>query len=220
VALSRRTLWIEGAISAVALLLTAGLLVAGLPAWIAVGLLVVLLVPYLAVTLRAHPDPSRGGGGHGHPLEQDAILKPIALIVPAVVLIVVGSTGMVRAALTLAKHWHVSQTITGFLLLAVLTSLPNAFTAVRLGTTGRGDALVSETFASNTINLTGGILVPALVAGLAAGSRTIDFDLLWLGGMTCLTVILLATTRGLGRAGGALLIALYCGFVAVQITAA
>jgi Ca2+/Na+ antiporter len=97
----------------------------------------------------------------------------------------------------------------------VLTSLPNAFTAVRLGLGGRGAALVSETLGSNSINLVGGVLVPALVVGLAGRSGLTDFNLAFLIGMTCLAVLLVG--RGIGRAGGALLIALYAVFVAVQL---
>ena len=91
-------------------------------------------------------------------------------------------------------------------MLAVLTSLPNPFTAVRLGLAGRGDALVTETLASNTINLTGGVLVPALFVGIATASASIYFDLAWLGGMTpsrCRA----RRPRGLGRTAGVLLVA-------------
>jgi len=52
-----------------------------------------------------------------------------------------------------------------------LTSIPNAQTAIRLGMLGRGEALVSETFASNTINLLGGVLLPALFVAVALRSH-------------------------------------------------
>ena len=42
-----------------------------------------------------------------------------------------------------------------------------------------GGSLVS----SNTINLIGGVLLPALVVGLARDSGEIDFDLAWLVGL-------------------------------------
>ena len=56
----------------------------------------------------------------------------------------------------------------GFLILAPLTSIPNALTAVRLGLAGRGAALVGETFNSNTINLGFGVIVPSLFVTFAA----------------------------------------------------
>jgi cation:H+ antiporter len=219
VVLGRRALMLEGAVSLLSLLLTACLLLGILPAAAAIVLLAAVLVPYLVLTLRNPHAGTADADRHRH-LEHGTILKPVALIVPAIVLIVVGSEGMVRSALSLADRWHVSQTITGFLVLAVLTSLPNAFTAVRLGIGGRGDALVSEALASNTINLGGGVLVPALVVGLARRTGSVDFDLAWLGGMTCVTLLLLAAGRGLGRAGGALLIVLYGVFIAVQVAIA
>jgi len=214
VAIRRRALAIEGAVSMLAFFVTAGLVLGVLPAAPAFVLLLAIVGPYVVFTLRRSPGHSpahRHAGG-------EAILKPVMLILPAVALIVVGATGMVKAAIALADRWHVSQTITGLLVLAILTSLPNAFTAVRLGRAGRGDALVTETLASNTINLTGGVLVPALFVGIARGSGGVDFDLAWLLGMTLIALAALAPARGLGRPVGALLVGAYLLFVAVQLT--
>ena len=138
-------------------------------------------------------------------------------MIPAVAVIVLGSTGMVKAALALADRWNVSQTVTGLLVLAVLTSLPNAFTAVRLGLAGRGDALVTEALASNTINLTGGILVPALFVGLASATTSVKLDFAWLGVMTLFTLVALAAPRGMGKVAGLILIALYTAFVVAHL---
>ena len=218
VVVGRRALTIEGCASMLALLLTIGLVAGALPAPVALLLLLAIAVPYLVVTLRH-------GGGHGtahsggHQLERGALLGPIALTVPAVCLIVAGATGMVKAALALAHHWHVSQTVTGVLILAVITSLPNAFTAVRLGLGGRGDALVTETLASNSINLTGGVLLPALFVTVAGSGAGIRFGFAWLAVMSLLTLALLARPAGLGRAGGAVLVGLYAVFVVIQVAA-
>src|SRR5207249_10418462 len=82
-------------------------------------------------------------------------------LVPALAIIVAGATGMVTAALRLSDRWSVPDVIVGIVVLAVLASLPNAFTAGRLAFQGRGSALLSETLNSNTTNLVSGILVPA-----------------------------------------------------------
>ena len=86
-------------------------------------------------------------------------------------LIVAGSFGMVQAAVSLGGHWGVSGALVGVLVLGPLTSLPNAFTGVRLGLARRGAALVSETFNSNTINLAGGVLAPGAVRGDSGAPR-------------------------------------------------
>jgi Ca2+/Na+ antiporter len=82
---------------------------------------------------------------------------------------------------------------------------------------GRSGALVSETLGSNTINLVGWVIVPALAVGLAARSALVAFNLAWVVGMTVVTVAMLARTSGLRRGGGGLLIVLYAVFVSTQL---
>ena len=86
------------------------------------------------------------------------------------------------------------------------SGLPNAFTAFRLGLTGRGDALVSETLHSNSINMAGGLVIPALfvtVTGVSAGGLALLF------GLTALTLAPLARNGSLGRAAGAAIVVAY-----------
>jgi cation:H+ antiporter len=136
------------------------------------------------------------------------------LIVLDVVLIVGGSVGMVQAALTLGGDWHIPNTVLGVLILAPLTSLPNALTAIRLGLAGRGAALVGETFNSNSINLGVGVILPSLFVTFAAVSSVGKQQLAWLLAMTIVAVGLLARPAGMRRAGAAMLIVLYFAFVA------
>jgi cation:H+ antiporter len=215
VVIGRRALMVEGAVTVLCLGITAALVLGVLNAPLALILFLVIAIPYVIFTLRRPHEP-HPGRDEEHVLGE-AVLKEILLMIPAVAVIVLGSTAMVKAALSLADRWNVSQTVTGLLVLAVLTSLPNAFTAVRLGLGGRGDALVTEAFASNTINLTGGILIPALFVGLASATTSVKLDFSWLGGMTLFTLVALAATRGMGRIAGVLLIAMYIVFVAIHV---
>jgi len=157
-------------------------------------------------TIAAIPDPPPQAGW-----------KVSLLIAAAVVFIVLGAEGMVRASLSLADDWHISDAIVGILVLAVLTSLPNAFTAIRLGTSDRGTALVSETLNSNTINLAGGVMLPALIIGLGSATALVKFDLAWFIGMTLVALFLLSRPRPGRPFHGMVLIALYVGFVAVHL---
>jgi cation:H+ antiporter len=141
----------------------------------------------------------------------------LLVIPPAVAAIVLGSVGMVHSALLLGDRWHVPRVVVGTLVLAGLTSIPNAHTALRLARHGRGAALVSETMNSNTINLVGGVVVPALFVSVATLSHLEILDYGWLLGVTALAVAMLARPGGARRADGALLLAVYAGFVAVQI---
>ena len=142
----------------------------------------------------------------------------LVVLLLALCLIVAGSVGAVRAATDLAQAWSVPDALVGVVVLAVLTSLPNAWTGVRFGLQGRGSALMSETLNSNSINIVAGIVIPAALGTLVAFPGLAIFDLAWLIGMTAAALVLFGKRDGGGRGAGALLIALYAVFLAVQFT--
>lgn len=227
VTLSRETLVLEGGVAGG---VTAAICLFGfgvIPAWAALTLALALLVPYVAVVALAegHALPlrrrrvlRRALGEHhrrGHPRGRE-LWEPLLVIPPAVAAIILGSIGMVHSSLRLADRVGLPQVLVGVLLLAVLTSLPNAFTGVRLGRARRGSALVSETMNSNTINLVGGIAVPALFVGFGHFSGLLTVDVGWLLAATAVAAALLWSPGGLRRGGGVLLILSWVGFAVVQ----
>ena len=172
------------------------------------------IVRFLRRTFGERHRPEHDGEHHG-----EVVLLTVLLLGSALAAIVAGSIGMVTAAVDLADSWSVPRALVGVLVLAVLTSLPNAATGIRLGLQRRGSALVSETLNSNSINLIAGIAVPALVIGLGPLSRLDAFDLVWVASMTAAALAMMARRRGTGKAGGLLLVGLYGVFVAVQLAA-
>jgi cation:H+ antiporter len=246
VMLRRAALVLEGTMGLAATLLAAAVLLGALPPALGVVLLACVGVPYLlalldpglltgsglaarllpgslrsgvAAALEAHAEahtPERVGEEQPEgPARAQARQAPWML--GDIALIVAGSFGMVLAASSLGGHWGVSGTLVGVLVLGPLTSIPNALTGARLGLAGRGAALVSETLNSNTINLAGGIMVPALLTSVSVSASAGRVELGWLVGMTAFCLLALACARGAGRGAGALLVALYGGFVAVQL---
>ena len=222
--LTRRSLLVESAVALLAAAIAGCLILDLIAAGVATAAFVLVAIPYLVLLGRGriHTSPAdaraRDRAIAAIPDPDQAIWKVTALILVAVALIILGAEGMVRTALSLAGDWHVSHVIVGVLVLAVLTSLPNAFTAIRLGTSDRGTALVSETLNSNTINLAGGVMLPALIVGLSEATGLVKFDLAWFTGMTLVTLAVLARPRGARRFDGLLIIALYVAFVAVHMT--
>ena len=235
VRLPRPALMLEGGIAVVALLAGAAVLLGWLPPVAAACVVLAFLVPYLSLLiggrelLRRLPFPAglsrrlgqaleerERAGGRARPSREPAWHDPL-LFVADTVLIVLGSIGMVQAALALGHRWHVGGPVIGVLVLAPLTSVPNAVTGVRLGLSGRGPALVSETFNSNTINLVAGIVLPALFVSAFGLSTAGRLDLLWLGGMTGLVLLLLSRSGGMGRVGAIALVVAYVAFVSLQL---
>lgn len=234
VLMPREGLLLEGATGTAVTVVAAAALLGWISPVIAVGLGACVAIPYLTVVIggsellvkrrHAHraagrlsrfldqrPPPQRSGAPSPAPFHH-----LLALIVLDVVLIIASSAGMVQAALALGGDWHISRAVLGVLVLAPLTSIPNAITGVRLGLAGRGAALVGETYNSNTINLGIGVLVPALFTSLGVLTTTGELQLAWLLAMTVACIALLARRGGMGRREGVVLIALYVGFVALQ----
>jgi cation:H+ antiporter len=200
----------------------------GLDAAVGLGLIAVVVVPYVLLLAvgpgrsRRLPAFARRSFGEGHrpartlDSRSEAIRLVFVLLV-ALALIVAASVGAVHSATDLAKAWSVPQEFVGVFVLAILTSLPNAWTGVRFGLQRRGSALMSETLNSNSINVVAGIAVPAALGSLASFSNLDIFDLSWLFGMTAVALLLFGRRDGAGRPAGACLIALYAAFVVAQI---
>jgi len=143
--------------------------------------------------------------------------RPVVFMVPALVVIVAGAIFMVQGAVTLGERWGVASVLVGVVALAAATSLPNAYAAIRLGHDGRGAAVVSATFNSNTLNLIAGIAVPIILFPALRGSVPPGY-VVWLLSMSIGALILLA--GGLNRRRAILLLAAYAGFVAYAVLTA
>ncbi len=138
-------------------------------------------------------------------------------LLPALFAIVAGSRGTVKATVALAARFSISHAVAGTLCIAALTSIPNAIAAIQLAKRGRGTAVETECFNSNTLNLIFGISLPAILTGLSAPSSRTLFALAWLGMMTITAIALLRMREGLRRVGGTALVVLYLLFAVVIV---
>jgi cation:H+ antiporter len=238
VRLPREVLLLEGLVGLVVTVLASALLLGWLSPRLAAGLSALVLLPYVTLVIAGarlierlaerpqSPTARLARALHEHPGPERPPLDPtnpthhlLGLILVDLALIVAGSAGMVQTALTLAGHWHISSSVLGVLILGPLTSIPNAVTAVRLGLAGRGAALVGETFNSNTINLSAGVILPSLFVTLAAVATLAKVQLAWLMATTLVTLAILARPGGMRRGGASALVALYIAFAVSTLVA-
>lgn len=146
---------------------------------------------------------------------RDAILTAIA------VLIVVGaSVAMEQAASELGAHHAIPDIVIGGLILAGVTSLPNAVAAVYLARRGRGAATLSTAMNSNALNVAAGLLLPGAIVGLGASSAPATLVAAWYVGLTAFALGCAYTGGGLGRGQGALIICAYLAFAGLILTSA
>ena len=84
---------------------------------------------------------------------------------------------MERAASALGSRFAVPEIVVGGLVLAAVTSLPNAVAAVYLAARGRGAATLSTALNSNTLNVVVGLLIPRGSDRAGPGEAKIAADL-------------------------------------------
>ncbi len=144
---------------------------------------------------------------------RDALVAIVSLVV-----VIVASVVMEEAATDLGNQSGVPPIVVGGLVLAGVTSLPNAVAAVYLASRGRGAATLSTAFNSNAVNVVAGLLLPAAILGAGAPSSDRLIVVLCYVALTAITIALAIRGRGLDRRGGATILAGYLVFVGILVT--
>jgi cation:H+ antiporter len=142
----------------------------------------------------------------------DAAVAGLALLV-----VIGASVALEHAASALGRHYSIAGILVGALVLAAVTSLPNAVAGIYLAVRGRGAAALSTALNSNVINVVAGLLIPGTIVGLGAPSGQTS---LVAAAYLTLTVVVLSCAylaRGLRRASGALIVATYAAFTIALI---
>ena len=149
----------------------------------------------------ALPDASR-------PLWQYAVATLIGLAV-----LVVGARLLVGAAVDIARAFGLSEALIGLTIVAVGTSLPELAASVVAAAKREGDIAVGNVLGSNLFNI-------LCVLGFAALLRPLDadgvsrIDLAVMLGLAVLALPILRTGYRIGRREGAVLVAIYAGYLA------
>ena len=127
---------------------------------------------------------------------------------------------MERSASTLGRRFSVPDIVVGTLVLAGVTSLPNAVAAAYLARRGRGAATWSTALNSNALNVAAGLLIPAVVLGMGPVTAQVSLVASWYVGLTVLLIGFAYIRRGLHRSLGALILASYAVFAVTVVATA
>jgi cation:H+ antiporter len=157
------------------------------------------------VELEAAIHPSRGG-------RRDGVVALAALLV-----VVAASVAMEQEASALGQRWSIAPIIVGGLVLAAVTSLPNAVAGIYLAARGRGAATLSTALNSNLLNALAGLLIPASILGLGSPSAQTTLVVTAYAGLTALALVTAHVDHGLRRTAGAAIILAYGVFVALLL---
>ena len=227
VRISFRGLIFNGSVAFAVTLIATAFVLGWIPSWLNALLIAVIIGPYIMIIAarttwlpesvrkflsKALQEVERDVRKEEVP--QRATWSSNLAIVPAVASVILASIGMVRAATSLAESWHISHLVVGTLILATLTGLPNALTALQLARRGHGSAVISEALNSNNVNIVLGLCLPAVLSGMTPSSHRALLSVFWLLGITLVALSLATTRKGVRRWDGAILLAIYLGFVA------
>jgi cation:H+ antiporter len=216
----------NGSVAFAVTLAAAAFVLGWIPVWLAGLLVLLIMAPYVAICSvrrtrlpgfvrkffsKALREVQRDVRKEKAP--QRASWSSSLAIVPAMASVIWASFGMVRAAASLAETWRLPHVVVGTLVLATLTGIPNLLTALQLARRGHGSAVVSEALNSNNVNIVLGLCLPAVLAGIASPSHRALLSAWWLLGITLVALFLATSRKGVRRLDGAVLLAIYLGFV-------
>jgi cation:H+ antiporter len=143
--------------------------------------------------------------------------RDVVMSIASVAVVVGASVAMEQSAAKLGARHGVSEIVVGGLVLAGVTSLPNAVAGVYLAMRGRAAATLSTSFNSNAINVLAGLLIPTTLLGIGAPSTQTTFVTASYVAMTVLVIGSSYAHRGLRRSAGIVIVTAYLVFVGVLV---
>ena len=237
IALHRRSVLLEGGVALWMAAVTLAAVTSAIGPALALALALAALVPYGYISA-AHPSararvpaPARLRSWLAGAISDEE--QEIAGLIPdrqggrrdlgaaalALGAVVAASAVMEQAATTLGTRLAVPDVITGAIVLAAVTSLPNAVAAIYLARRGRAAATLSEAMKQQHPQRPAGLLIPAVIlgnAGLGARPPTA----IWYAALTLGVVSLALAGRGVSRRTGLLIIYAYVIFVSTVVITA
>jgi len=150
-----------------------------------------------------------------HPRPGDR--RDAAVAVVAAIVVIAASVAMEQAATSMGSQIGLAAIVVGGLILAGVTSIPNAVAAVYLASRGRGAATLSEAFNSNAFNVIVGLLLPGAILGITSEAGSGLLIACSYAALTCVALTLAFRGHGLTRRTGSIVIAGYCLFLVAMV---
>ena len=136
-----------------------------------------------------------------------------AFVIGGAAALVLGGKFIVDGAVGLGRMAHLSEAVIGLTIVAVGTSLPELATSLVAAARGEQDIAVGNVVGSNLFNMLGIMgIAPMIRPVSAAGITPVDWGMLLVS--TLLLVPFMHTGRKVVRRDGAVLLALYCAYIA------
>lgn len=175
--------------------------------------------PELADARHAAEVTSEAADAAGAPDRRGGRARHVLIASVGLAVLLLGGHLFVDAASSLARSWGMSERLVGLTIVAVGTSLPELATSVIAAMKGHSDIAVGNVIGSNIFNVLLCLGAAGVAGDVGAPLSALRFDLGALIGMTALGAVFLRTERTMARWEGAVLLALYVGFLGYLVIA-
>jgi cation:H+ antiporter len=147
------------------------------------------------------------------------VLMSLVLIAAGLAILVFGSDMLVKAAITLARGWGVSELVIGLTIVAAGTSLPEVAASTIAAFKGERDIAVGNVVGSNIFNILSVLGLSALVSpnglSVSQGALTFDIPVMIAVAVACLPVFFVGYT--ISRANGVMFLFYYVAYTAYLV---
>lgn len=157
--------------------------------------------------------------------EEEKAQAPLSLAVAigaailGLILLVIGARLMVDGAVGIARGFGISEAVIGVTVVAIGTSLPELATAIIAAWRRHAEVVLANVVGSNIFNLLCILGITAVIAPIGVSHRFAVFDGPLMAAVAVATLVFLFAFRSIGRWTGALLLALYAGYIGLQSVA-
>ena len=172
----------------------------------------VLMIVYMVYLLRM----AKNGEANEETAKAEAkkpIWKLLIFVVIGLALIVWGSDVTVNAATNIALAFKVSERIIGLTIVALGTSLPELMTSVTAARKGKADIAIGNVVGSNIFNILFVVATTAVITPVVYAENFLVDSVMMIESAVLLWLCLIGKEKKLKRWAGAIMLALYAGYL-------
>lgn len=140
-------------------------------------------------------------------------LISVGFLLLGIVGLYVGSELLVTNAVLISREFGISERIIGVTIIAIGTSLPELITSIIAALSKRTDLALGNILGSNIMNILSILGITAIINPIQISKPFLDFDYLWMIGITLLLFPLMRTKMRISKVEGGILILSYIAYL-------
>lgn len=142
----------------------------------------------------------------------------IALLLGGLIGLYFGSEWFVSGAVSIAKHFDLSDRVIGVTVVAFGTSAPELVASTVAAYRQQTDISVGNLIGSNLFNIMAVLGITSMVTPISVEQSVLDFDIYWVVGIALAMLPILFIGKKIGRIKGVLLLGTYVSYILLVLS--